>query len=858
MAPSPPNTSGAPPASILERGQAIDRFVVLALVGRGGMGEVYAAYDPELDRKVAIKLLRARGDSAEGKSRLLREAQAIAKLQHPNVVVVYDVGTFGDSVFIAMEFVEGRTVGGWLHAEPRGRREILQVYQAAGKGLAAAHAAGLVHRDFKPDNVMVTGDGQVRVMDFGLARQMGEAEEKVEAAALVAGEDRLGETLDPSFDPEATAELGGKSGARLGVSSGKYLSVKLTQTGAMMGTPAYMAPEQFAVAATDARTDQFSFCIALYEALYGQRPFAGETFTSLMASVTTGAVRPPPPSAKVPGWMRRVLLRGLAVAPEARYPSMGALLTALETDPKARFRPLAFGLAALLVVAGTAMGFRRAAGSHEAMCLGGEQRLAEIWEPAGVASARKDVIHRAFVATGKSYAEQAFAGASRYLDQYVGGWLGMYRDACEATHARGEQSAEVLDLRMACLRERLVDVRALTDELASANDKVVENAVSATSSLPRIERCADVSLLRAVVKPPVDEAARRTVEELRVQKGRLLALRYTGKCDEGRKLQGQLLPAARRVGYLPLLAEALTAANVFEDVCDGTIDEEAALSREAYDAAIASGHDQIAAEAAVYLAEGLTDRKRDLEGGREWLAIAKAMLLRIGGDPEIQAAVDQAEGTISQYTGNLEASLAAFERCRLGNVKLHGPEHPYVAVALVGEGLTLQSVGRNEEALAVFSRAKEIFTKAAGSQHPTVAQAANNAGEVLNALARYPEARASFEEAVTIWTVQHTSVAVLAYGETGLGLSLLGEGHTNDAIVPLERALSARSDPTTPPELSGETRFALARALWAKPAERPRALALARQSRTDYGRVEGAGATVKTIDAWLGARAATL
>src|SRR4051794_21477045 len=168
---SPP--SPAPTASLgLERGQTIDRFVVIGLVGRGGMGEVYAAYDPELDRKVAIKLLRARGDTSEGKTRLLREAQAIAKLQHPNVVVVYDVGTFKDSVFIAMEFVEGRTAGGWLLAAPRTRREIMDVYVAAGRGLAAAHAAGLVHRDFKPDNVMVTNDGQVRVMDFGLARQV--------------------------------------------------------------------------------------------------------------------------------------------------------------------------------------------------------------------------------------------------------------------------------------------------------------------------------------------------------------------------------------------------------------------------------------------------------------------------------------------------------------------------------------------------------------------------------------------------------------------------------------------------------------------------------------------------------------
>src|SRR3954462_8189261 len=171
---------GSPPPEQLQslaRGSPIGRYVVIGMVGRGGMGEVYAAYDPELDRKVAVKLVRAQREARaqhvdERRTRLLREAQAIARLLHPNVVVVFDVGTFDDSVFIAMEFVEGQTVAGWLHAAPRGWRQVLAVYRAAGRGLAAAHEAGMVHRDFKPENVMVTRDGQVRVMDFGLARQV--------------------------------------------------------------------------------------------------------------------------------------------------------------------------------------------------------------------------------------------------------------------------------------------------------------------------------------------------------------------------------------------------------------------------------------------------------------------------------------------------------------------------------------------------------------------------------------------------------------------------------------------------------------------------------------------------------------
>src|SRR5882672_9534246 len=229
IAPAP----GSPAGVILERGQAIDRFIVLGLVGRGGMGEVYAAYDPELDRKVAIKLLRARGESSEGRTRLLREAQAIAKLSHPNVVVVYDVGTFGESVFIAMEFVDGRTLSGWMHAAKRSRRDIMQVFLAAGRGLAAAHAAGLVHRDFKPDNVMVTNDGQVRVMDFGLARQTGEGPEAPSAPAKIAPHAGARAHLDAAaLDADATMNLGtGLAASPAESSYNRYLSVKLTQTG---------------------------------------------------------------------------------------------------------------------------------------------------------------------------------------------------------------------------------------------------------------------------------------------------------------------------------------------------------------------------------------------------------------------------------------------------------------------------------------------------------------------------------------------------------------------------------------------------------------------------------------------------
>jgi WD40 repeat protein len=299
----------------------IGRYVVLKPIGEGGMGLVFAAYDPELDRKVAIKLVRpALHEQAakEPQLRLLREAQTLAKLAHPNIIHVYEVGALRDGVFIAMEYFEAPTLKRWQDQSEISWREILAAYRAAGRGLEAAHAAGLVHRDFKPHNVLVGADGQVRVIDFGLALE-------TSTVALAAQLD------DP---PEAALE-------------------RLTMTGKIMGTPPYMAPEQWAGKSVDARTDQFSFCVSLYEALYGERPFAGKTFAELGANVTRGIIQPPPRFERVPSWLRPALLRGLAVDPEQRYPNITELLAVLERDPAIRRRRGVLGVAAVsLAIAG--------------------------------------------------------------------------------------------------------------------------------------------------------------------------------------------------------------------------------------------------------------------------------------------------------------------------------------------------------------------------------------------------------------------------------------------------------------------------------------------------------------------------
>jgi predicted ATPase len=268
------------------------------------MGEVYAAHDSELDRKVALKLLRpdsSQTDPAVLRMRLMREAQAMARLSHPNVVSIYDVGTFKDHVFIAMEYVAGQTLRHWLRETARPWREVVSIFIEAGRGLAAAHAAQVLHRDFKPENVLVANDGRVRVLDFGLAR----ANER-----------------EPSNENEI--EL-----AALTVSKAKILAMELSRSGAMVGTPAYMAPEQLLCQALDPRADQFSFCVSLYEALYGERPFAGENVSILMGEVIGGKVKTPRQRRRIPSDIRKALLRGLKPNPHARHSSMDALLTDL-------------------------------------------------------------------------------------------------------------------------------------------------------------------------------------------------------------------------------------------------------------------------------------------------------------------------------------------------------------------------------------------------------------------------------------------------------------------------------------------------------------------------------------------------
>jgi eukaryotic-like serine/threonine-protein kinase len=799
-------------------GAQVGRYQILAPIGRGGMGEVYAAHHPDLDRRIALKIVDESGpDSAERRARLLREARAIARLSHPNVVTVHDAGTVGDRVYIAMELVEGETVDAWLRAARRTWREVVDVFIAAGRGLAAAHAAEIIHRDFKPQNIMVGKDGTVRVMDFGLAR-------------LVNDELAVGPRSEA---PDAAAH---------------QRSATVTKTGALLGTPAYMAPEQFRGGPTDARSDQFSYCVALHEALYGLRPRLAHLDAEGQAAGTT-TLTPTERRGGVPAWLRGAVVRGLREDPALRFASMNQLLLVLDRGRTRRRRRM-FAATASLAVALTVLGGWRISHPARFECKPSPSRLAAAWPLEGGPGSRRDALERALLASGRSEAATVWRRMSALLDDHVGSWTAMYQEACEATHLRGEQSMEVLDLRMHCLANNLDEVRALADVLIAADARAVGQAAAAAGALASPAICGDVALLRSKVPLPRDEPTRRKVEALQRALHDTRALRELGypqvALDKARVLQLDV----EAMRYPPLIAELLFEIGTIKcDLADFVGGETTA--KDAFVAAEAANDDALRAKAASNLVfyAGMQGRREESE---LWARDANAILDRLGASHartrswvlNNQAAVLNQHGEFGHARRLLEQAIAVKE-------SVVGRDHPDVAHTLIALGVTLTGMGQLEAALAAEDRALAIWN-AQGSLF--AAKVENNRGEILAALGRNREAERAFERALRgIERDTGPENVELAFPLIGLAEIKLAARDLRAAVSLFERALDLRGRKEKIPALVAEARFGLARALWVSGA-RVRAVALARSARTAYDDGHHAQDLAK-VDAWLAARA---
>jgi tetratricopeptide (TPR) repeat protein len=748
------DTAGSPALPALPAGASLGRFVILGMVGQGGMGVVYAAYDPDLDRKVALKLLRdVSGDPQGGvQARLMREAQALARLSHPNVITIYDVGSVDGRVFIAMEFVAGDTLREWLDRQPRSWREVREVFLGAGRGLAAAHAAGLVHRDFKPGNVLVGPDGRVLVLDFGLAR----AHEA--GAAIEAG---------------AAAEPDGHGARRL--------ERPLTLAGTLIGTPAYMAPEQRAGGRADAAADQFSFCVALHEALYGQRPFAAKDGWKDPPDWT---LVEPPGGSNVPAWLRRVVVKGLSVDPAGRHATIDALLVALARDPgRRRRRWLAAGAGGAVVAVSVLA--PRFLFQPKTLCGGGEAKMAGVWN-----ESRRAEVRKAFLASGASFAGDAWPRVSAALDAHAARWVSMHTDACEATQVRGEQSADLLDRRMACLDQGLREMGALTERLASADTALVQGAVSAVKGLTPLAHCADTEALTAPVRPPADDAAQQKVRALRERLADAKAAEAAGAYGAGLEIATKVASDAERLGYWPLTAEALLRLGALQ-AAQAQPESAAASLNAAILAAEAGRHERVAAEAFAHLVrvEGILRTNR--EAALRHAAYASAMLSQLGQRDQLEATLASHLGHVWFHEAKYDLALEQHRRALALRRSALGPADPEVAATLTLMGHVYAVQGKLREALDHFEQALHVYEKALGPSHPKFATSLDEVGAIYYRLADYPAARQRHQRALEVLEAalgpDHRLIATVL---TNLGNVELAQGDPRAALAAHRRALT--------------------------------------------------------------------
>ena len=610
----------------------------------------------------------------------------------------------------------------------------------------------------------------------------------------------------------------------------------MTRTGELLGTPLYMAPEQFQARRADAQTDQFSFCVALYQALYGVHPFRAETLPDLMTNVLRGAVQPAPARSAlpVPAWMRRVLLRGLAVEPAARWPSMDALIAALERDPRRTRRRGILGAIALSVVMAAGWSLWRSGRHGQSLCQSGASRFAGLWEPHGDGPRRQQV-RQAFLGTGVAYADDAWRRVATLIDGYAARWLGMYRDSCEATHVRGEQSTEVLDLRTACLDERLLRLRALLEVLSTADADAVFHAIDAANALPSLDRCADVALLRAPVELPSTATMRAQVDALRTRAAEVDAINATGKHQRALALGRVLIADARAVGYRPLLAELLERLWVLSD--GQAHGEEAARNlQESAWLAVATRRDDIAAEAGAQLIGVVGYVLARHEEGELWTSFANAMLARLGpGHDVIRAWIAENQANIRLQEQRPREALRLMQEALSLKQRALPADHPDIGNSQIAVAEALYNTGDANGAIASNLAGQEIFRRAYGPDGPWMAHTMSNLGEYLVAVGRFPEALQNFRIALRRWESQlGPEHRYLGYPLAGMGIAHWKAGRPLEALAPLERALRIRESHEPDPAVVAETRFSLGRVLWDVGRERARARRLVEAARTFY------------------------
>ena len=710
----------------------LGRFRLIEVLGRGGMGVVYEAYDPSLDRKVAVKVLAV--GTHEARQRLLREAKALARLNHPNVVTIHEVGEDGDEVFVAMEYVDGGTLRSWCLEHPPGSvartRAVLRFAHQAIEGLVAAHAIGVIHRDVKPANMLLGRDGRLRLADFGLAR--------------------LGASLS---GPARPAEHEGTA------------PIDATMTDAFAGTPAYMAPEQFEGRA-DERSDQFGFCMSFFEALYGVRAYEGTSIAALLESIDKGRVATPP-DVSVPAHVRRVLVRGLSPDPAERFESMGELGVALRSGARRRrvFLGLGGGMLAAAAITGAVLGTRPAPCSDQSARI-----------DAVVDSATRKDLYDAIRASGRPYPEELEQRADLELDNLARRWKAQRLDACRASRDPDPEVAAAGVSRRACLEGALQTTQQTMTELKSLTLAQANALPTTLEALLDLADCADADR-----ETYDDEQGRALVAKLR--DGYVADASF--ERDTARQAFEEVLSGSEPGQFSRLRAEAhikLTEILVEDGDHEGFREHTIA----ALDEAELAGDPELIALAWMFMADLLPEatpwstvqlfvgRVRRLERSdalsqrtRAMLAYHEAQLLFTHGRHEdagrrIREAIELATpighvtlpymhivlADVLLTEGKAEEALQATGAAVDLLAEHVGAHHPDVATFLYRHAYTQSWASRDDEAIETLDRAIEVLAATPEYQPDNLLRAYESRADALRNTGRYDEALRGYAEAL--------------------------------------------------------------------------------------------------------------
>jgi tetratricopeptide (TPR) repeat protein/predicted Ser/Thr protein kinase len=652
---------GAPAEPIV-----VGRYEILERVGAGATGFVYAGRDTQLGRKVAIKLLRPdAGVGTRGRARLLREAQAMAQVSSPFAVTVYEAGTHGDQVFVAMEYVAGRTLTAWLVERPRAWAEICERFADAGRGLAAVHAAGLVHRDFKPDNVLMGDDDRPRVADFGLAAAIGHREAAPSSASSM---------------------------------SAAAMDVRLTRTGVAAGSLAYMSPEQHRRASVDARSDQFGFCVALFEALYGVRPFAGATEEELRPRVLAGTIDWPAHKPRLPVRLMRLLARGLDPDPGRRFASMEALVRELD---RTRHRTRAWGLG--LAAAGGALcaaAFGVFAEAPEGPCEQRHREASAVWN-----EAQQEQLRAALLSTEAPFADATAQQVAQRLDAYASQWTTVLDETCAMPTI-----AEPELLALACLDRGLGEMRALTHALVDDPARTIGHATVAAYKLREPSICRD----DPSTSPSVDPAQRGLVwSAIDDAKVRL----DTGDWEVGLRRAQRAVELAQEADDDALVAEALFLRGMLHEA----LQRHAEAERDLFEAsAIAerAGHVEVLARARTELVVVVGYRQGRADEAAVWSSLATAALQRHGQGGVVEVRLRNAQGLVAGERNDAAAARRHFEAALSLARDVLPADHPGVASTLENLAQLDAAQGRDAEAVQRLEEALAIRHRTLGDAHP--------------------------------------------------------------------------------------------------------------------------------------------